>query len=374
MDNEIKKDSIKLTDNDYNSLREEKSNIQPKVSIIDERNDFDDLTNYMTIIEDFDLEFMFRQKYYPWEDSMSLNTGKPEDKTKTKLDGKEEKKHQAKPQRTFKRRTAKVKSAKDLVSIPAASSFASIPMGRPPSMMIQNYVVNTLANTSTLTASPNTGTGKIIDPKGPSIDEIPNGKPYPSLYRKPMIPPTRPTSTREQVVKLSNNYSQYPYLVAVRGYYKNEFGRPGLNDRGMYDDALFFVLPDKMYSFNFNTDSGGYGMSTFKGLNDGHPTLKPGVWEYRIGMHNSDKNPHEALIQHGNFTVYRDGFTGAGKTRERREVTGRFGINLHRGGVGSVSSAGCQTVPPSQWKEFFYGLVKVHLPKGQSIKYFLVKG
>lgn len=372
MDNEIKKDSIKLTNNDYDSLREEKSSIQPKVSIIDERNDLDDLTNYMNIIEDFDLEFTFRQKHYPWEDGMSLNTGKPEDKTKTKLDGKEEKKHQAKPQKTFKRRTAKLKSVKDLVSIPAASSFASIPMGRQPSMMVQNYVVSSLANSSTLTASPNTGTGKIIDPKGPTINEIPNGAPYPSLYKKPIMPPSRPSSTRQQVVKLSNNYSQYPYLVGVRGYYKNEYGRPGLNDRGLYDDALFFVLPDKMYSFNFNTDSGGYGISRYKGLNDGHPTLKEGVWEYRIGTHNGTSR-HEALIQHGNFTVYRDGFTNGGKTVERREVTGRFGINLHRGGANSVSSAGCQTVPPSQWKEFFYDLVKVYLPKGQSIKYFLVK-
>lgn len=377
MDNEIKKDTVKITNNDYKILREEKSSIEPVISIVDEINDFSDPKIYTNIIDDFDNEFWFRQKPYPWEDLMSLNTGKPEDKTQKELKTDEEKRIKVKQPKVIQRRKAKVKSAKQLVNIPAASSFANIPMGRQPGYLVTGVATSVIANSSVnpplLTASQNTGTGKIIDPKGPSINEVPNGPPYPSLYRKPMIPPSRPYSTRQQVVKLANNYSQYPYLVAVRGYFKNEYGRPGLNDRGLYDDALFFVLPDKMYAFNFNTDSGGYGISRYKGLNDGHPTLKEGVWEYVRGIHNGSSGSHPALIQHGQFTVYRDGFTGAGKTRERREVTGRFGINLHRGGANSVSSAGCQTVPPAQWKEFHDGLIQTYVKKGQVLKYFLVK-
>jgi lysozyme len=218
-------------------------------------------------------------------------------------------------------------------------------------------------------ASLNSGAGRGVTVTGASAAEIPDGEPYPKIYRNPMIPPQRPTSTRQQIVKLTNNYSEYPYLVGLRGYYKNESGRPGLNDRGLYDDALFFVLPDKMYAFNFNTDASKYGYNKDPKTKAGYATLKEGTWEYVRGMHNGSV-PHLALVQYGKFTVYRDGNSITGK---KVEDTGKFGINLHKGSKGGTSSAGCQTVPPSQWDEFYNQLLTKYLPKGKVIKYFLIK-
>lgn len=218
-------------------------------------------------------------------------------------------------------------------------------------------------------ASLNSGTGRSVTVSGASAAEIPDGAPYPKVYKSPLIPPQRPTSTRQQIVKLTNNYSEYPYLVGLRGYYKNESGRSGLNDRGLYDDALFFVLPNEMYAFNFNTDPSWYGYNDDPKTRAGVATLKEGTWEYVIGLHKGSVH-HMALVQHGNFTVYRDGNSRTGK---KIEDTGKFGINLHKGGRGGTSSAGCQTVPPSQWDEFYNQLLTKYLPKGKVIKYFLIK-
>jgi lysozyme len=124
-----------------------------------------------------------------------------------------------------------------------------------------------------------------------------------------------------------------------------------------------------MYAFNFNTDPSWYGYNSDPDTKDGVATLKEGTWEYVIGMHNGYVR-HMALVQHGNFTVYRDGNT---KTGKKKEDTGKFGINLHRGSSNGTSSAGCQTVPPSQWDAFFNQLVMKYLPKGKVIKYFLFK-
>lgn len=226
-----------------------------------------------------------------------------------------------------------------------------------------------IATTQIVKSSPNTGTGRIVSPTGPSAADIPEvGEKYPPLYKNPIVPNGRPSSTRQQIVKLTNNYSGYPYIVGLRGYFK-ELGRPNKNDRGLYDDAIFFVTANEMFAFNANTDPGWYGYNSDPDTRAGVATLKEGTWEYVIGMHRGS-TVHEALIQHGNFTVYRDGNKTSGK---KIEDTGRFGINLHRGGSKSTSSAGCQTIPPSQWNEFFYQTVKKYVKKGQIIKYFLIR-
>ena len=65
---------------------------------------------------------------------------------------------------------------------------------------------------------------------------------------------------------------------------------------------------------------------------------------YRFDVHNSS-SPHEAICQRaGTVTVLRDG----GKVEK-----GFFGINIHRGGLHTTSSEGCQTLPLNTWKEFY---------------------
>ena len=64
---------------------------------------------------------------------------------------------------------------------------------------------------------------------------------------------------------------------------------------------------------------------------------------YRLDLH---KGQYLALCQRvAAVTVTRDG-------EPPYEDTGWFGINIHRGGINTTSSEGCQTIPPSQWEAF----------------------
>lgn len=151
-------------------------------------------------------------------------------------------------------------------------------------------------------------------------------------------------------------------LVAVRGYYLNTMGKEAANDRGIYDDAIFIIEPDNVYSFNANTDPSRFG--------PGIARLKSRqAVRYRPGPHGFSRKggPYPAFRQDSNCTVIRDQ-TGEDTDSPDR----RFWINLHRGGNTTTSSLGCQTVPPHQWNEFktlVDGLLKKH---GQETFYYLL--
>lgn len=137
-----------------------------------------------------------------------------------------------------------------------------------------------------------------------------------------------------------------PALLGRRGYYRDAMGEPGVNDRGLYDDAILIVTPTAYVTFNANCDPsrGAPGMAV----------LKAGVWRYKVGIHGLSRpkaEQYEALVQAAPVTVVRD---------EQGEETGWFGINIHRGGRTTTSSLGCQTIPPAQW-EAFLALVKEEL-------------
>ena len=165
-----------------------------------------------------------------------------------------------------------------------------------------------------------------------------------------LIPKTRPKLSRSALLAAIDRFEldrqKHPIvIVGVRGYYRDTMGKPGVNDRALYDDAIFIDAPEAFGSFNANTVPTQYraGRGTREG-EKGMATLKPGLWlAHRIGKH---KKQYPALIQTGGpVTVSRDG-------TPPYDHTGYHGINIHCGGSRTTSSLGCQTLPPAQWTAF----------------------
>ena len=159
-----------------------------------------------------------------------------------------------------------------------------------------------------------------------------------------MIPKNRPRIERKDTEKLiaSRRVSDPVCLVGIRGYYRDSMGAKGKNDRSIYDDAIILVSPNVHAAFNANVDPGAYGKNPKIGK--GYASLKPGVYRYKLGRHGiRSGNPYRALVQGNPVTVSRDG---------GEDETGYFGINIHKGSNRSVSSEGCQTIPPAQWPAF----------------------
>jgi hypothetical protein len=160
----------------------------------------------------------------------------------------------------------------------------------------------------------------------------------------PLVPAERPQATRSFVEALCAAAKLDPYrntvVVGRRGYYRDTMGVPGVNDTGVYDDALWLIGPGIFGAFNANTDPsrGRAGMAT----------LALGTWTYRVGIHNQSKDPtlhprYTALVQAAPVLVHRQG---------GKDQAGFFGINIHKGSLTSTSSEGCQTLYPDQWAEF----------------------
>jgi hypothetical protein len=159
-----------------------------------------------------------------------------------------------------------------------------------------------------------------------------------------MIPKNRPQQKRQDTERQlkSAGVTDPVCLVGIRGYYRDSMGAKGANDRGIYDDAIILVSPNAHVAFNANVDPAGVGINPK--VRKGFASLATGVWRYKLGQHGlRSGNPYKALVQGGPVTVNRDG----GKAE-----TGYFGINIHKGSVRSVSSEGCQTIPPAQWPAF----------------------
>ena len=168
-----------------------------------------------------------------------------------------------------------------------------------------------------------------------------------------ILPDKRPQITKDEVINLvRESHPQFTipdiFWVGIRGYYKKTMGNDELNERALYDDAIFIVAKDEFISFNGNCDPSRFS----KGI----ANLKPGIWPvYRFDKH---RGTYIALCQRsGNVTVNRDG---------KGDDTGMFGINIHRGGNFGTSSAGCQTIPATQWEDFITSsmrLAKKYNPK-----------
>jgi len=165
-----------------------------------------------------------------------------------------------------------------------------------------------------------------------------------------IVPGSKPRLSAEElnarIAPFGVDRSRYPLIVVgIRGYYKDTMGAPGVNDRGIYDDAIFIDSPSGTIAFNGNTDPTSYrkGHGT-AGKTNGMASLMPGAWYvHKFAKH---KGQYLALCQRaGSVTVMRDG-------DPPYQDIGDFGINIHGGGRNSTSSAGCQTIHPDQWDSF----------------------
>lgn len=177
-----------------------------------------------------------------------------------------------------------------------------------------------------------------------------------------MMPASKPRlSTAEieaRIAPLGIERKKYPFLViGIRGYYRETLGKPGVNDRGIYDDAIFLLSPNVTASFNANTDPSKVRPGSGGGTGKGMASLMPGFWPvYTFDMH---KGRYLALCQRaGPVTVLRDG------KAEAYEDHGDFGINIHRGGYSTTGSEGCQTIPPDQWPAF------IELAQSEAVRIF----
>lgn len=172
----------------------------------------------------------------------------------------------------------------------------------------------------------------------------------------PIVPPNRPRLSYGRIIELIADFNldtqTYPlFLVGIRGYYLDSLGEPGVNDRGIYDDAMFVMSPQATVPYNANTDPSVYRRAT--PTQKGIARLKPGIYyAHKFDNHNGSTS-YPAICQRlAPVTVIRDGTPDY-------EDTGMFGINIHRGSYSGTSSLGCQTIYPAQW-DSFYSLAKDH--------------
>lgn len=182
----------------------------------------------------------------------------------------------------------------------------------------------------------------------------------------------KPTELREKIdaiVKANGlNFKTTPLiLVGIRGCFLDSIGVPGKNDRGVFDDAFFWITEKSFLPFNGNTDPTRVRKGKGTGSSKGMASLKCGLWWYKTGIHNGSF-VHPAFRQAADVVVIRDGID------RDYEEKGQFGINIHRASPsGSTSSLGCQTVPVAQWPAFKdHGYNMVKLFKLSKFPYLLV--
>lgn len=151
-------------------------------------------------------------------------------------------------------------------------------------------------------------------------------------------------------------------LVGVRGYYQDSMGKPGVNERNLYDDALFVIGKDTFASFNANTDPSAW--------RPGVATLLPGCHPYRPGNHGISRPG-------GGYPAFRPATNGEAlpvkRDGESTVPSKRPGvaINIHRGGRTTTSSEGCQTIHPDQW-DSFYLLTRTEMKRAGLVKFWYV--
>jgi hypothetical protein len=150
------------------------------------------------------------------------------------------------------------------------------------------------------------------------------------------------------------------YAWSCRGYYRDSLGKPGVNDRGINDDAIGFISDTADYRVRANVDPSIYrtGVASLKS--------RQVVW-YRPGWHGyASIHGHSAFRQDSPVVVKRDGTESFAKGVTHKTYgaclgngywtdlgfSDRFWTNLHRQTGKGTSSLGCQTIPMPEWTAF----------------------
>jgi hypothetical protein len=147
------------------------------------------------------------------------------------------------------------------------------------------------------------------------------------------------------------------YLVGVRGYRRDTMGKSGVNDFGIWDDAMFYVAPGAFLVENANTDPSRVGWNAVAGKP--MAVLQPGCWPFRRGPHKGKTPAYRQMTlpearkydvpNGGRFAVTRT--YAVGDPRNYQEA-GYYAINIHPGGINGTSSEGCQTIPTDRSQKF----------------------
>lgn len=175
------------------------------------------------------------------------------------------------------------------------------------------------------------------------------------------VPKLSKEEALELVKKSGKTFPESIFILGIRGYYKDSMGKPGENDRGIYDDALFLIGPNTYVPVNANTDP-----SKFK---PGIASLVPGLYYYKRDYHHKfdPKKRYPAFrpaTPDESVPVTRDGQEGVSKG---------IAINIHKGSYNSTSSEGCQTIYPDEWLNFQQTAYKIMDQEGQHlIPYLLI--
>lgn len=153
------------------------------------------------------------------------------------------------------------------------------------------------------------------------------------------LPPARPRISRADALsRIGAIRHGEVVLIGLRGYY--HVGASN-NKRGIYDDAICVVGPEHFSTYNANTDP-----SAFR---HGIASLRPGVHPYRPGNHGLSRPG-------GGYPAFRPATPGEALPVDRDGVKSPsmgIAINIHKGGISTTSSLGCQTIYPRQWGAFY---------------------
>jgi lysozyme len=120
-------------------------------------------------------------------------------------------------------------------------------------------------------------------------------------------------------------------------------GKRDVNDIGIYDDAIFLVTPEVYATFNANTDPSA--------LRPGIATLAPGTYRYKKGLHGISRGSGYPALRPATPGERLPVRRWNQKTKDYYYDEG-VAINIHKGSYNSTSSAGCQTIYPSQYDAF----------------------